>query len=438
MNAGLFEFFYTRQFGQYDNGHRAMALNLKECHGFVKFGLGLVLRCFFIFWLVKFMGNSESKDKNGYINFDSSIPMSPISGFRPAGEKLYKKPLSEEAKSRKIVKGAFFGVWSMTVPDGPLPVARTGQCYVYDAETESLVIAYGRDFNGNYLNDCWKLDLKNFRWSLINSALLKPRTNVSAVLLNRLMIMFGGSKDTQYFGELHGVDVETGEMIVFDGFDSIASPRMNSQLFVDSHSVYIWSGYDGRTCNDLIHYDIQKQTYTQLPVDMVGRSAASSTPGITKKEFYIFGSAKIDGLVKFCTKDRSFHYVKCTGTEPPTGLCRVAMVVADEFLFVIGGQRSCDYTYVLALDIKRNHWFPFHIKPDGKTVSVEDGRINKSGFFLLPREHSAALGYSNTHRALVSVMGSHIVYPPTIQMIKIGNALGILHLRSDLLDMLMY
>jgi hypothetical protein len=109
-------------------------------------------------------------------------------------------------------------------------------------------------------------------------------------------------------------------------------------------------------------------------------------------------------------------------------------VPADELLFLVGGEASFGYMHLFALDVKRQWWFAFHVRPDNVTVSCDDGTVNKIGLFMLPREHSASVVYSPRERELISVMGSRMNEPPPIFRISIGEALAVVHLRSDMLE----
>jgi len=91
--------------------------------------------------------------------------------------------------------------------------------------------------------------------------------------------------------------------------------------------------------------------------------------------------------------------------------------------------------HVLALDVRRKWWFAFYVRPDNVSLTVADGGVNKSGQFMLPREHSASIVYSPRERQFVSVMGSDAADPPRVFTIAVGEALGALHLTNDIPDL---
>jgi hypothetical protein len=109
-------------------------------------------------------------------------------------------------------------------------------------------------------------------------------------------------------------------------------------------------------------------------------------------------------------------------------------VAADEFVFLIGGEASSAHMHLFALDVRRLWWFAFHVRPDCDTLSTEDGTVSSVGLFMMPREYGAAVVYRKKTRELVSAMGSRMHEPPPIFRIGIGEALGVIHLRSDMLE----
>ena len=150
----------------------------------------------------------------------------------------------------------------------------------------------------------------------------------------------------------------------------------------------------------------------------------------------IFGSSKGHGLSEFDPETQSFQPIVCNGAEPPHEIEHSAMCGADEYLFLVGGQSDILNMHIFALDLNRNWWFAFHIRPDMETLSLDDGIINKNGLFMIPREHSATLVYCKENRTLFSLLGSRFGSPPPVFKISIGSALGSLHMRSDMFEIL--
>ena len=81
-------------------------------------------------------------------------------------------------------------------------------------------------------------------------------------------------------------------------------------------------------------------------------------------------------------------------------------------------------------------WFVFPITPDNDTTTTQDGFIDEIGLFEIPRISSAACAYNEHEREIVVTLGSQFYNPPPVYVLDIGHALGVLHLRDDMLSML--
>ena len=74
-----------------------------------------------------------------------------------------------------------------------------------------------------------------------------------------------------------------------------------------------------------------------------------------------------------------------------------------------------------------------HVEPDYETVSLADGMVSEFGLFMVPRIHRFAVGYSKEKRAVVATLGYPMREPPPLFMLSMGGALGVIHLRDDML-----
>lgn len=381
------------------------------------------------------MGNGQSHTSTAYLKAVGAPPMFPSK--RSKNE--YKSTASSKSlvqNNRPTAKPPFSCTWSVHYPTGPSPVSRCGQCQIYDEQTDSLVIAYGVNPAGQFLNDMWILDLKTLVWRLIPAKLHQPRTNAKAIKYNREMLIFGGSCGRTYFSDLHSVNLDTGAVTNFDS--SPVSPRENVLLFVSENSLFVWSGFCDQVSIEIdeFNFDSRKWTVKDLERES-GRRAASFVADPHGGIDYIFGSVpKGHPVTRFIEEKQTFEVMKCSGTAPPPNLTNSMVTVADNFLFVFGGEiTDSSYSYLYALDLQRYFWFPFYVLPDNTTTVFEDGEISKNGIFKLPRQHSGAFAYSIARRSLISTMGSLFLEPSPISIIYIGNALAILNHRSDMLDM---
>lgn len=381
------------------------------------------------------MGNGQSHTSTAYLKAVGAPPMFPSK----RSKQEYKSTASSKSvvsMTRPMSKPPFSCTWSVHYPPGPSPVSRCGQCQIYDEQTDSLVIAYGVNPAGEFLNDMWILDLNTLVWRLVPAKLHQPRTNARAIKFNREMLIFGGSCGRTYFSDLHSVNLDTGVVTNFDS--SPVSPRENVLLFVNEDSLFVWSGFCDQISIELDIFDFESRKWSVRDLEReTGRRAATFVADPNNECDYIFGSTKGHPVTRFDREKQSFEVMKCLGTAPPPELTNAMLAIAGSLMFVFGGEYTdSNYSYLYALDLNRLRWFPFYVLPDNNTTSYEDGEISKQEIFKLPRQHSGCFAYSKKRRSLISTMGSLFLEPSPISIINVGSAIGILNHRSDLLDML--
>lgn len=375
------------------------------------------------------------------------------SGFTPMNEtrtreyyesSFVQMPIQKAASSPPPITTSarssdYKAIWSMIIPDPPLPITRSAQCSIYDPLTDQIYIAYGIDKKRRYLKDCWALNLSTLKWKLINPSLLSPRMYATSILIttenSREMFIFGGFDGLNYFSDLHSINLDTGQVTLYDS--KSVSPRMNACLFSSSESIIIYSGFNGQTLDTLDEFNFLTQKWErQTRIDGIrGRSAAVCTDSFDGSHWFIFGDTVGHPLVSVDTDNQSFKELFCAGFGPPAGLKHALFCRADRYLFACGGLKDSPYTYAYGLDIERQFWFVLSVEPDQETVSIVDGCV-KNGMFQLPRQHSGAMAYSPHQRSIISVMGSGFVDPAPVHILRIGDALTIIHLMGDMLNML--
>ncbi|KAK8887905.1 hypothetical protein M9Y10_038964 [Tritrichomonas musculus] len=383
------------------------------------------------------MGNGQSHTSTAYLKAVGAPPMFPSK----RSKQEYNRTNSSKnvvSLNRPTTKPPFSCTWSVHYATGHSPVSRCGQCQIYDEKTDSLVIAYGVNPAGKFLNDMWILDLKTLSWRYVNAKLHQPRMNAKAIKYKREMIIFGGSCGKTYFSDLHSVNIDTGVVTIFDS--SAVSPRENVLLFVSETSLFVWSGFNDQISIEFDEFDFKARKWIVKQVEREnGRRAASYVADPHGQYDYVFGSTRGHPVTRFDEENETFEVLKCGGTAPPPELTNAMLTIADNFMFVFGGEMpKSNFSYLYALDLKRYFWFPFYVLPDNATTVYEDGEISNQGIFKLPRQYSGAFAYSKRTRSLISTMGSLFLEPSPISVIYIGNALSILNHRSDMLEMLYY
>jgi hypothetical protein len=353
----------------------------------------------------------------------------PISSHRNEATYAFSyRPTHAHRKDVALLRVAYHGIWSMVFPKTIAPVSRLGQCHVYDPPTNCVFIAYGVDAGGRPMNDFWCLNIHTRTWRMISRALLPPRAYASACLIDgRRMFVFGGASGSDYRGDPHAIDLDSGSVTRI-GVQGDGPPGCTSPMLVPSGGfIYVWGGFNGTAQSTLFRIPVGGGVWERIGDP---RAAAAPVPCLHGSLWYVYEG----GLSLFEPDSGHIHSVPCIGTEPASDLSRPALVSADEYLFLVGGEASSQFMHLFALDVRRYWSYAFHVRPDNDTLSTDDGSVSAIGLFMMPREHAAAVVYSQKTRELISIMGSRMHEPPPIFRIAIGEALGVIHLRSDMLE----
>lgn len=384
------------------------------------------------------MGNGNSSTQIPHQPSDPQV-------LRKLRDQNYNNHLSEPFQSNlnrsTYLTSAFAGIWSMDTPSSICPAPRSGQFCVYDDESGCAYIGYGILQDGKTMNDVWCLFLSNldpdhpYKWKQIqlNGDIIKPRTGSKAFLYKGLIYVFGGYSDPDYLSCLHTIDIKTGSVHVLEFSGEEPVGRSTPIIYVNDDKVYIWGGYyKGNFPTDLYIYDIQTKVWRQVAQNIVGRTAANSV--VYKGLIYSYGGSTKSSILCIDPEKEIVFEKTTNGSEPEPYILNAQMVLVDKYAFFIGGKSNSKFTLIYACDLERLWWFVFHIKPDRVSANTSNGYVNEIGMFLVPSLHSFALFYSNKRREIGMTLGIPTIDPPPISTISIGEALGFLHIRDDMID----
>ena len=375
------------------------------------------------------MGVQESITKRSYAKMFDSFTYTPITIER----NQENKSIFENINSAPLLKTAYHGIWSMVFPKNNGPISRIRHCGNYYPDRNSIIIAYGSDVNNQSLNDCWELDLNELIWKNISNCLSTPRHSTSSCIINDKIFFFGGYNEHNFFSDLHFLDLNTGNVIFLKTEGISPSPRACPVIhLINNNEILIWGGYGNENDDYIYYYNLNYNNWNLSNIKFTSRSSPSFYS--FKNKLFIFGSSKSYGLLEYNEENKTIYHIDCSGVEPPSDLTRSSLILADEYLFLIGGESNNQFMHIYAYDIKRKWWFAFHVRPDKISLSITDGFINDLGLFMLPREFSSTIIYNPNNRELISILGSRMMDPQPIFKIEIGEALSVLHLRSDLLE----
>ena len=263
-----------------------------------------------------------------------------------------------------------------------------------------------------------------------------PRNGTTAVLVGSKIYLFGGFSGNAYLADLHTIDISNFSVNHIT-FQNVPAPpgRIGHVMAEHDGKILIWGGYNGDWLSDLWIYDTLSNSWREIPTDVKGRtSSAFASYG---NFLYIFGAATTDALLRFSWISEKIELIKTTGTAPASELSAASMIAVDRFLLLFGGKlEKKRYGLMYGFDTVKNKWFVFHVVPDGVSTVLIDGMIDKNGQFMVPRIWSASIVYRSNKRDVVLFLGAPLLEPPNLCIVELGDALSILHLQNDLLQIL--
>lgn len=390
------------------------------------------------------MGNEESGDGAVPLKQSPAEMYLPTGGMRMNDEKGKTPPQSDSQTSRPkqrthIVKTAFSGIWSNEIPTSPnIPSPRTGHFSCFSDTLKSAIIGFGVGSDGEYYNDIWVLNPVTRFWACLptNGQEISPRSGSRATVIGNFLFVFGGSREPEFFNDLYSIDLTTGTTNFIQTTGDIPSPR-TSAIFAssqDGKEIILWGGYDGTWPSELYSLDTETFVWSSYQQDISGRTNVAFTT--VEDTIYAYGSSKTGGLLTIDMKEHIVRIQPTAGPEPLPTITDAALVKFDNYLMFIGGKAATPSTLIYAINLESYRWFVFHILPDGLTVSAVDGIINDLGLFMLPRIYSIGAIYQEEGREIIAFLGYPTQEPSNLFVLNVGEALALLHLRSDMLQTL--
>ena len=362
--------------------------------------------------------------------------------YFPIAHENMKKHMGVSSSCKHVYRQAmnsspFAGTLSSVLASSNGPCPRTGHFHFYDERTQTAYVGYGLSANETPLFDLWALNCVTFHWRHIPlfGEPLAPRTGAQCAFIGTHLVIFGGYAEGVYYNDLHTIDVETGEVCLVQTVGEPPSPRANAMVTIYKQKLFVWGGFDGHAWPNKLHcLDFATMSWESKKQKVHGRAAI---PYVTiGNTLYAFGGAKTGGLLVINLDKGVVSTRRTHGSEPPPQPVGGGMVVVDKYLVYFGGRARSATTLMYACDTERNWWFVFHVKPDGESVSTLDGNVTEKGLFMMPRLHSFGVCYVKETRKIVAFLGSPMRHPSPLSVVSVGDAMGALHLREDMLHML--
>lgn len=335
-------------------------------------------------------------------------------------------------------KQPFNAKWSISYPESIAPIPRSRCFFVQDKETDSAIIGYGIDEQGNEFNDIWRIDFQTLKWTKlpIDMSSVSPRHGSTAVLIDQLIYVFGGKQGQDYLSDLHIIDLQNMQVVrPAKGECSEPVPRIGQAMGRHGCNIAIWGGNNQTLLDDLWIYCVPANRWVQIDSPIAGRTDTAFVSD--ESSLYIACSSRLDDMIRFDWNQKAIDEITVTGNMPPFELKGGMFVNVGQFIFLVGGfLDGIKYSIIRGYDTVRKWWFVFHVIPDGETTSIADGSIDANGIFMVPRISYGGAAYRENTRQIVMLLGRPVIEPPPLFVLSIGEPLAYLHLQSDMLSII--
>ena len=381
------------------------------------------------------MGPNPSGVNTNFVKPYSNDLYIPITNNK--NEELIPQPFTETkviVNRTNLFKSAFCGTWSIETPETICPLPRTGHFFVTDDRNQFLYIGYGLSSEGKELNDFWSFNLSNFKWKQIflNGEIHSPRVGSRGIFFENKILIVGGYCEPNYYFDLHYIDLNTNSVQIIHTNGNQPIPRSTPILGIYKNELFVWGGFNGEMINTLNVLNLLTLNWNEYKQDIIGRTAIPFTQ--INNKIYSFGSSKTGGLLELDLDLKLVQIIPTIGSEPPSIVMNAGLQKVDNYLFFFGGKSSLQWTLIYCCDLNKKWWFIFYIQPDGETATISDGAVSEIGLFLIPEVYSFALTYYPPNRKLIVTLGEPFKDPPPVFTLSIGDALSVLHLRDDMVD----
>ena len=357
------------------------------------------------------MGNEASQtDDDGTEKYGDNSPKYLYRNFGDVDDAFgYEEDVKEgdSLYQASLMKMAFNGTWSIRVPAGRCPCPRTGHFTVRADQFRSLFIGFGKKRNGSYLRDVWALNLDTLTWNRLKLTgdEITPREGLAATMMNEYIVVFGGFADPNYTNELFTINVTTGEVLIAETTGQLPFPQRDAVIGIHKRNLFLWSGNNGEIAIkelQILHFDTMTWEIRPTNADpCIGITLTQINPSVIIAYGGVFNQ-----IIRMDMKRQTVECFDSTGAAPPEYLHHGGLVMADDYLFYLGGQSpEMKWTMVYANYMKRNWWFVFFVQPDGETTSITDGKISSEGIFLLPKFGSFSSTYLENRRQIIAFLG---------------------------------
>lgn len=327
--------------------------------------------------------------------------------------------------------------WSQIYPKSFTPQQRTEAFSAYIESRDIAFCGYGKNANGEPLNDIWAFSFSDNIWTKINLQPYRaqPRKGAKAVFSDNKIFIFGGENKGAYLSDFHYLDLESMQLRKLEAANDGPCGRVGHVMETYRKKICIWGGLNDKQLDDLWIYDIDTNEWTEIESNVPGRSYAASC--VKDNLLYITCAAKIDDMIVYDFKKNTIDSFTVTGSPPAFDLKGASFHAVDRYLILIGGFiEKQKYSMIRAYDTVKKWWFVFFTIPDEETTTIADGGVDSNGVFLVPRMYGGFSVYRPKTRQICLSLGMPMNDPPPVWVFNVGNGVSVMHQQLDLLEIL--
>jgi len=131
---------------------------------------------------------------------------------------------------------------------------------------ESGILFGGYKGDKERLNDVHLINFANFCWSTLHTLNPpSPRNTHTAEVVGRHLIVFGGRTESQFFSEVHVLDLDSNKWSEMATTGDTPAPRSGHSMVVYQNSLIIFGGWSGsyRRYNDVHQLSLETRTWVK-------------------------------------------------------------------------------------------------------------------------------------------------------------------------------
>jgi hypothetical protein len=196
----------------------------------------------------------------------------------------------------------------------------------------------------------------------------------------------------------------------------------------------LWGGYNGSWPSELSSLDVERLEWQVFPQSVAGRTG--TTYASLGQYGFCYAHQSLGGIIVIEFEHNSVRQVETSGVEPSAAILNAGLVATNKRLFLVGGKAENEFSLLYACDLRAMRWFVCTVMPDGVTVKKEDGQVDHSGLFQVPRVASVGMAYDERRRRIVTFLGRPLVDPTPVNVFDISLPLGVMNLQDDVRETL--